>query len=215
MPDKLTRSLGSIVDDLWGAPVPQPYAAGNAHAAAAPKPSAPSFPPFEQLWKAVDETVDWTSVPAHDTPNDGLTSPEVWALYRRHAAQVLAGEPEAYLAVLKAADPLRDLTPWAEKLDVACRDADCLHVTVTLLPALLAREGRRYPAGMCLRAARDLFALLPVVRVEAEAVCDGKPLMQVPFERSELQKVRFAFVEPVDFVVQCGGAFLPDAQEQG
>lgn len=212
MPDKLTRSLGSIVDDLWGPPVPQPDAAApDAPIPAAPKASAPAFPPFEQLWKAVDETVDWTGVLAHDTPNDGLTSPEVWALYRQYAARVLAGEPEAYLAVLKAADPLRDLTPWAEKLDVVCRDADCLHVTVTLLPALLKKEGRRYPSGMCLRAARDLFALLPVVRVEAEAVCDGQSLMQVPFERPELQKVRFAFVEPESFVRQCGGAFTEDA----
>lgn len=212
MPDKLTRSLGSIVDDLWGAPVPRPAAAAKGDPVpAAPKVSAPSFPPFEQLWKAVDETVDWTGVLAHDTPNDGLTSPEVWALYRQYAARVLAGEPEAYLAVLKAADPLRDLTPWAEKLDVVCRDADCLHVTVTLLPALLKKEGRRYPAGMCLRAARDLFALLPVVRVEAEAVCDGKPLMQVPFERAELQKVRFSFVEPEAFVTQCGGTFAEEA----
>ena len=212
MPDKLTRSLGSIVDDLWGTPVPKPAAAAKGDPVpAAPKASAPAFPPFEQLWKAVDETVDWTGVLAHDTPNDGLTSPEVWALYRQYAARVLAGEPEAYLAVLKAADPLRDLTPWAEKLDVACRDADCLHVTVTLLPALLQKEGRRYPAGMCLRAARDLFALLPVVRVEAEGVCDGQPLMQVPFERPELQKVRFAFVEPEAFVAQCGGTFAEEA----
>ena len=213
MPDKLTRSLGSIVDDLWGTPVPRPAAAAakGDPAPAAPKASAPSFPPFEQLWKAVDETVDWTGVLAHDTPNDGLTSPEVWMLYRQYAARVLAGEPEAYLAVLKAADPLRDLTPWAEKLDVVCRDADSLHVTVTLLPALLKKEGRRYPAGMCLRAARDLFALLPVVRVEAEGVCDGQPLMQVPFERPELQKVRFAFVEPEAFVAQCGGTFAEEA----
>ena len=67
-------------------------------------------------------------------------------------------------------------------------------------------EGACGVAG-CLAGA----ALLPVVRVEAEALCDGQPLMQVPFERAELQKVRFAFVEPVDFVVQCGGTFTEEA----
>ncbi|MGN0971258.1 MAG: hypothetical protein ACI4OY_04825, partial [Aristaeellaceae bacterium] len=98
MPDKLTRSLGSIVDDLWGTPIPRPAAAAKGDSApAAPRASAPSFPPFEQLWKAVDETVDWTEVLAHDAPNDGLTAPEAWAQYRRYAAQVLAGDPEAYL----------------------------------------------------------------------------------------------------------------------
>ncbi|MGN0779888.1 MAG: hypothetical protein ACI4MJ_12105 [Aristaeellaceae bacterium] len=208
MPDK--HSLRGIVDDLWGTPAPGSTApaSGKADAPERAQTAAPSFPPFEQLWKAVDETVDWTEVLAHEFPTDGLTTPEDWALYRRHAAQILKGDAAAYLAVLRAADPLRDLTPWAEKLETACRDADCLHVTVTLMPDLLAREGHRYAAGMCLRAARDLFALLPVVAVEADAVCAGKPVLHVPFERAELQKVRFAFIDPEAFVLQCGGAFL-------
>ena len=43
MPDKLTRSLGSIVDDLWGTPVPRPAAAAakGDPAPAAPKAFAP------------------------------------------------------------------------------------------------------------------------------------------------------------------------------
>lgn len=200
MHDNLRRSLGNIVDDLWGTPVPAAPAVQEAPAQEA----QPAFPPFEQLWKAVDETVDWTEVLAHANPTDGLTPPETWALYRQHAAQVLSGDPESYLAVLKAVDPLKDLTPWAETFDVACRDADSLHVTFTAIPGLWEAEGETYLAGMLLRIARDLFALLPILQVEAEAVVSGETRLAAAFQRSDLTKVRFAYIDPVSFVHQCG-----------
>lgn len=206
MHDDLRRSLGNIVGDLWGTPSPEPAPA----AVQAPvQDEKPAFPLFEQLWKAVDETVDWTEVLTHANPTDGLTPPETWALYRRHAAQVLAGNPEAYLAVLKAVDPLKDLTPWAEKFDVACRDADSLHVTFTAISALWEAEGEKYLAGMSLRIARDLFALLPILQAEITVVCAETQLLNVAFDRQELQKVRFCFIDPEEFVIRCGGVFTP------
>lgn len=200
MADELRRSLSCIVSDLWGTPSPAEATVPDAS-------PAPAFPPFAQLWSAVDETVDWTEALVHDTPTDALTSPEKWTLYRRYAPQVLEGDPKAYLAVLKAVDPLQDLTPWADKFDVACVDADALRVTFTAMPALYRREGRRYIAGMSLRIARDLLALLPLLRVEVTAQCEGSERMHVTFERSELQKVRFSFIDPVDFCAQCGAVF--------
>ena len=138
---------------------------------------------------------------------DGLTSEADWALYRQHAAQVLGGNPEAYLAVLKAVDPLKDLTPWAEKFDVVCHDADSLQVTFTAIPALSEAEGAKYHAGMSLRIARDLFALLPILRTEVTVLCAEAQLLTVAFDRQELQKVRFSFIDPVAFVTRCGGVF--------
>lgn len=203
MHDHLRRSLGNIVDDLWGTPAPAAPAAPIEPEKPVQK-AQPAFPPFEQLWKAVDETVDWTEVLAHANPTDGLTPPETWALYRQHAAQVLSGDPESYLAVLKAVDPLKDLTPWAEKFDVVCRDADSLHVTFAAIPGLWESNGEQYLAGMLLRISRDLFALLPILQVEAEAVVSGETHLAVTFHRSELAKVRFAYIDPVSFVHQCG-----------
>ena len=59
-------------------------------------------------------------------------------------------------------------------------------------------DARRYLCGMALRIARDLMAILPVttVRVEAPGHLD------VIFPRAQLQKVRFTFVDPVEFVNQ-------------
>lgn len=200
MADELRRSLSGIVSDLWGTPSP----AEEPAPAASP---APDFPPFEQLWSAVDETVDWTEALVHDAPTDALTSPAQWALYRRYAPAVLAGDPKAYLDVLKAVDPLQDLTSWADRFDVARVDADALRVTFFATPALYRQEGRRYIAGMSLRIARDLLALLPLLRVDVTVQCEGTVRMQVTFQRSDLQKVRFSFIDPVDFSLQCGAVF--------
>lgn len=203
MPDDLRRSLSNVAQDLWGVrKAPAPHSAAPC--------TTPDFPPFEQLWSAVDETVDWTEILTHAAPTDGLTAPESWRMYRRYAQRVLDGDPQAYLAVLTAVDPLKDLTPWAEKLEVICSDADTLRVLFTAIPTLSQREGQRYWAGMSLRIARDLLALLPALQVDVTVLSSDASCMTVRFARAELQKVRFSFIDPVDFALQCGADFPCD-----
>ena len=207
---ELLAGLSDIVDDLWGevtaAAVPAPKAPAKPQTPAAPR----SFPPFEQLWKVADETVDWTDALAHETPCDGLTAPDEWALYHRYAARVLAGDTDAYLAVIAAMQPLDDLTAYAGGFDVAAPSSDELQAVMQALPVYLdapGAEARRYLAGMAVRMARDLFALLPVTRVRTEVRRGDKALLTVTFEKAEMLKVRFAFIDPVAFAVSCGGAF--------
>lgn len=204
MPENL-YNLSDIVEDLWGASpenAPQP----------SPKESMyqSTFPPFEQLWKTADDTVDWTDALAHDKPTDALTSQNLWAFFHSHAAQVLKGETAAYVEVLKAANPLGDLAPYALSFDVETQSADRLKVCFQANPAYLDKveaEVRRYLCAVALRAARDLMALLPLREVETEAQHEDAALLHVVFDRSELQKVRFSFIDPVDFVTQCGAEF--------
>lgn len=201
------RPLSEIVDDLWGA-APQPEA---------PKEKAPetpvyqpSFPPFEQLWKTADDTVDWTDALAHDRPTDNLTSPHLWAFFHQHADRVLHGDLAAYIEVLKAANPLGDMAPYGQSFDVEAASADLLRVRFDVNPVYLGKEEgevRRYLCGVSLRAARDLMALLPVREVSVEARHQDAALLQVTFQRSELQKVRFSFIDPVAFVTACGASF--------
>lgn len=210
---ELLAGLSDIVDDLWGGvsataspapqtPVPQ---------AAAPQPAAPqAFPPFEQLWKVADETVDWTDALVRETPADGLSDPAEWALYHRHAARVLAGDTDAYLAVIEAMQPLGDLSAYAASFDVAAPSSDELHAAMQALPCYLDKpeaEARRYLAGMAVRIARDLFALLPVTRVRTDIRRGDKTLLTVTFEKAGMMTARFAFIDPVAFALQCGGIF--------
>lgn len=208
MSDKsiVLHSLADIVGDLWGAPA-VPAVPGKE---LPPPPARPEFPAFEQLWKVADETVDWTEALVHDAPTDGLTPPEKWAMYHKCAPAVLRGEVDAYIEVLRAVNPLGDLAHYASGFDVTAESADRLTVRFKALPAYLpedAEKSRRYLAGVSLRAARDLFALLPVTQVSVEAVEGEKVLLSVAFEKAELMKVRFAFIDPVEFALKCGGVF--------
>lgn len=202
---ELLAGMADIVDDLWGetpssaAPRPRP--------AAAPQ---PEFPPFTQLWKIADETVDWTDALSRETPPDGLTDPAAWALYHRYAHEVLRGDTGAYLAVIEAMQPLGDLGAYAASFDIAAPSAEVLTASFQALPLYLDKpesEARRYMAGMAVRVARDLFALLPVTRVDVTVLRGEKPLLTVDFDKSEMLKVRFAFIDPVDFALACGGTF--------
>lgn len=169
--------------------------------------AAPALPSFSDLWKTADETIDWTEALASPRPTDGLTDPAKWTLYHRQAERVLHGDVEAYLTVLRAANPMGDLMPYVAALDVSTRDADQLHASFTVRPELLERDPRAYLSAIALRIARDLFAVLPVTCVTVEALRAEEALLTVSFERSEFSKVRFSFIDPADFVEKCGGSF--------
>lgn len=209
MPDNSFRSLADIVGDLWGA------SAQPAPAPAAQPVYKSTFPPFEQMWKTADDTVDWTDALAHDQPTDGLTSAHLWQFFHQNAARVLSGDVAAYVEVLKAANPLGDLSPYATSFDVEAESADRVQVRFSVHPAYMDKaeaEVRRYLCAVALRAARDVMALLPVREVQVAAMQAAAPLMQVLFDRGELQKVRFSFIDPVAFVTACGAEFTPEKQ---
>ena len=204
---ELLAGLSGIVDDLWGE-TPSPQARQPQQPAAAQQ---PEFPPFTQLWKVADETIDWTDALAHEKPTDSLTDPAQWALYHQYAAQVLAGDTDAYLAVVEALQPLGDLTAYADSFSVAAPSSGTLAASFQVLPRYMDKpddEPRRYMAGMAVRVARDLFALLPVNQVQVAVLQGEKTLLSVNFEKSEMMKVRFAFIDPIAFTLQCGGEFI-------
>lgn len=207
IPAFLRRSGTQQSAERPAAPRPAAY---NAPQAAPSRHAEPDFPPFEDFWRTADETVEWTDALAHAHPVDGLTSEHLWSFFHEHAEAVLNGELSAYLEVLKATNPLGDLKPYARTFNVRAVNADKLIVTFEGLPAYLAKapaEVRRYLSGLALRCARDLMALLPVTEVQVQARSDGNPMLTVPFLRDELQKVRFSFVDPEQFAIQCGACF--------
>ncbi len=195
------RPLADIVEDLWGvSPFPAQPAAADVPAYRS------TFPAFEHLWKTADDTVDWTDALAYDKPRDGLTSAHLWGFFHQHAEKVLQGDLGAYVEVLKAANPLGDLAAYAVSFDVDAESADRLKVRFEAHPAYLDKEEdevQRYLCAVSLRVARDLMALLPVQQVRVEAMREGTLLMDVCFERNELQKVKFSFIDPVQFVTSC------------
>ena len=195
--------LSGIVEDLWGWSRPQtePDAAFPASKA------APAFPPFDQLWQVADETVDWTEALVQAHPTDGLTSENLWRFFHEQAAAVLAGDTAAYVTVLKAANPLGDLKPYASSYTVRAESSDLLSCVFQAEPSYLEgkpeTEQQRYLCGLSLRIARDLMALLPVSSVAVTARQGDAELLMVTYPRARLQSVRFGFVDPVALTGEC------------
>lgn len=205
----ILKGMADIVGDLY------PEEAGKNTAiyksASTPVPAKqPALPAFCKLWKTADETIDWTDILVSPTPTDGLTAPEKWAVYHRHAEGVLKGDIAAYLAVLQYENPMADLTPYVSALDVATVDSNTLKATFGVRSDLMKDDAHQYLCGMAVRIARDLFAALPVLTVEVIAAQDDKSVLTVDFTRAQMNKVRFAFIDPVEFAVKCGAIFTEE-----
>ena len=196
----LLKGMSAIVNDLY----PENTATYKS-AATAGSAQQPALPPFCKLWKTADETIDWTDILVSPTPTDGLTPPDKWAMYHQHAEGVLKGDIAAYLAVLQYENPMADLTPYVSALDVTTVDADTLRASFAVRPDLMHKNTEQYLSGMALRIARDLFAALPVLTVEVQATQAENTLLTISFTRAQMNKVRFAFIDPVKFVNECGG----------
>lgn len=196
----LLRGMSGIVGDLYGQPAAQKSAVYKSTGAPADT-NPPSLPPFEALWRTADDSIDWTDILVSPTPTDGLTPPAEWAFLHGQADAVLHGDQAAYLAVLSRVNPMADLLPYVAALEVSTVDSDTLRATFTPRPDLMDGDAQSYLCGMAVRIARDLFAALPVLHVSVSA---GDAL-SAAFSRAQMNKVRFAFVDPVDFVNSCGG----------
>lgn len=207
--EKLRKILQTTAADIWGGmPGTGTPARPASTAAAAGKPaekpqSAPAkklqFPALTTVWKTADETVDWTEVLAHDRPVDGLTSMRLWEYYRKYAERVLKGDLQAYVEVLSATNPLGDLTPMAANLQMRTPDADTLQASFECCPEYVNKARELYLCGLSLRIARDLFAVLPVCRVQVEATENGTTVFRNTYERDTLRDVNFKFLDPVAF----------------
>ena len=191
---RLLRGMSDIVGDLYGQPAAPAAVLKPADTPADANP--PALPPFQALWHTVDDSIDWTDILVSPTPTDGLTPADTWGFLHSQANAVLHGDTSAYLAVLTHIKPMADLLPYVASLEVTPVDSDTLRVLFAPRPDLLAEHGQAYLCGMAVRIARDLFAALPVLTVDVNA---GDAL-DVSFARAQMNKVRFAFIDPVDFV---------------
>lgn len=200
----LLKGMADIVSDLYPGEATKNTATLKAVDAPIPA-KQPALPDFRDLWKTADETIDWTDILVSPTPTDGLTPPDKWAMYHQHAAGILKGDIGAYLAVLQYENPMADLTPYVAALDVTTVDADTLRASFAVRPDLMHKNTEQYLSGMALRIARDLFAALPVLTVEVQATQAENTLLTISFTRAQMNKVRFAFIDPVKFVNECGG----------
>ena len=196
----LLKRMRAIASDLWRE---------TPDVSAEPKPKAdkPARVVVKQpeigidnLWMTADETIDWTDALGHEFPPDRLTAIRLWRFYHQQAEAILNGDTKAYAEVLRKANPLGELTAFAEGISMRAPDADRLE-------EYLDADGKKYLSAMGVRIARDLLACLPVSEVEVKALQEGKTVMKVSYRREQFLHRNFSFLDPVKFTEECGAEF--------
>ena len=158
--NEFMKRMKAIASDLWGGIAP---AEEEKPAPAVQKDNTPAAPEklktgIQNIWKTADETIDWTDALAHSTPTDGLTGPRMWAFYHKNAQKVLDGDLTAYTEVLQKANPLGELTEFAENITMRAPAPERLESTFICKKEQLEKNRKLYLAAMGLRIARDLLA---------------------------------------------------------
>ena len=208
--NEFLKRMKAIATDLWGGTLPaEDPAPAPERPKEAPKPKTEDRrkSPLTSLWKTADETIDWTDALAHDTPTDGLTSLKKWAFYHKHARKVLEGDLDAYTEVLQKANPLGELTEYAENITMQAHSPDRVESSFICNAELLEQHQELDLSAMGLRIARDLLACLPVEEVAVTGEKDGKQVFAVTYARQQLLHRNFVFTDPVELAKECGAEF--------
>lgn len=208
--NEFMKRMKAIASDLWGGTIPMDD--GAAPAASEPKETPRPEPEkpkddIQAIWKTADETIDWTDALAHNTPTDGLTGPRMWAFYHKHAQKVLDGDLDAYTEVLQKANPLGELTGYAENITMRAPSADRLESCFVCKKEQLEKNRKLYLSAMGLRIARDLLACLPVEEIEVTGEDDGMVIFSAIYTRQQLLHRNFVFTDPVALARECGAEF--------
>ena len=211
---ELLKRMKAIASDLWGTPgssLPgEEDETGPAETSGEQGETTnekPAGKDYKDLWKTADETIDWTDALAHCTPTDRLTGQRLWSFYHKHAAKVLEGDLEAYTEVLKAANPLGELTGFAEGITMRAVNADRLESSFGCLEEHMGKDQKLYLSAMGIRIARDLLACLPVSEVTVSGEWNGNTVFTATYPRRRLLHRNFTFIDPVAFSEECGAEF--------
>ena len=162
---------------------------------------------IQDIWKTADETIDWTDALAHNTPTDGLTGPKMWAFFHKYAQKVLDGDLNAYTEVLQKANPLGELTEYAEGITMQAPSAEKLESKFICKKEQMEKNRKLYLSAMGLRIARDLLACLPVEEVTVTGEDDGKEVFRTTYPRQQLLHRNFVFIDPVKLAEELGAEF--------
>ena len=207
--NEFMKRMKAIASDLWGGIAP---AEEETPAPAVQKDNTPAAPEklktgIQNIWKTADETIDWTDALAHSTPTDGLTGPRMWAFYHKNAQKVLDGDLTAYTEVLQKANPLGELTEFAENITMRAPAPERLESTFICKKEQLEKNRKLYLAAMGLRIARDLLACLPVEEVSVTGEDEGATVFNATYTRQQLLHRNFVFTDPVALAKECGAEF--------
>ena len=126
------------------------------------------------------------------------------------ASKVLSGDIDAYLQLIYEVNPLDDLLSYGGNFEFGTDDSRKIEAEFTIKCKTLSKAKSQmsqneyndllqdYVCSVCIRIARDMFALLPIAHTIVHAVLDGECIVSASFDRARLSKIKFGYIDPSD-----------------
>ena len=167
---------------------------------------------LKSIHKTSDDSVDWTEVLVSPYVPDDSYNQQMWEYYHKMAPKILAGDIDAYLQLIYEVNPLDDLLAYGNEFEFGTDNPSKIEVEFNVNESALSYAKSQmnnteyndllqdYVCSICIRIARDMFALLPVSNTIIHAVKNTETVLSVDFDRTNLSKVKFGFIDPSDTV---------------
>ena len=161
------------------------------------------------IHKSSDDTIDWTEVLVSPDAPDTSYNQDAWQYYHEMAPRILSGDIDAYLQLVYEVNPLDDLLAYGEQFEFGTDNPQKLEIEFVVNVSTLSSACKQlshneynsllqeYVCSVCIRVARDMFALLPISNAIIHAVIDGQTVVSVDFDRNTLSKIKLGFVDSV------------------
>lgn len=165
---------------------------------------------LKSIHKTSDDSIDWTEVLVSPTAPDESYNNDMWKYYHEMAPKILAGDIDAYLQLIYEVNPLDDLLMYGSNFEFGTDDPQKMEVEFVVNEAALSDARKQmnnleyndllqdYVCSTCIRIARDMFALLPIETTVVHATLNGNTVVSVSFDRNNLSKIRFGYIDPSD-----------------
>jgi len=169
---------------------------------------------LKSIHKTSDDSIDWTEVLVSPVAPDETYNQQMWEYYHNMAGKVLAGDIDTYLQLIYEVNPLDDLLSYGSNYEFGTDDPKKIEVEFNVNESALSEAKRNlsqieynlllqdYICSMCIRIARDMFALLPIKDTIVHAVLNGNTVVSVDFDRMTLSKIKFGYIDPSDTMAQ-------------
>lgn len=169
---------------------------------------------LKSIHKASDDSIDWTEVLVSPVVPDETYNQEMWSYYHSISSKILAGDIDTYLQLIYEVNPLDDLLMYGSNYEFGTDDAKKIEVEFNVNVDALSEAKKAmsnteynlllqdYVCSICIRIARDMFALLPIRNTIVHTVLDGETILSVDFDRQNLSKVKFGYIDPSDTLEQ-------------
>lgn len=159
---------------------------------------------FGQIYKYSDFPIDWIDIANSDTAEE-LDMPEpMWQYCKEKADSILDGDVDTYLDVIETLRPVDDLLLYAGDFEFGTDKSNSMTVEYTAkIDNYQPDQLEELINAVAIRVARDIMALLPVIKVEVIVVNKyEQKLLEVTFNKRAFRNINFQALTATEIVSQ-------------